>query len=68
MPQKFSEVLWDQREHMLVGNPMEHQALALDGHLAPVFCVSNGAIWPSGQASDKWKVSHDSVGHILASM
>lgn len=43
-------------------------SLALGCSLAPVFCVGNGAIRPSGQASDKWKVSLDSVGHILASM
>lgn len=28
-------------------------SLALDCSLAPIFCVSNGAIRPSGQASDK---------------
>lgn len=42
--------------------------LGLICSLAPVFCVSNGSIRPSGQTSDKWKVSHDSVGHILTSM
>jgi hypothetical protein len=42
--------------------------LALDCSLAPVFCVSNGSVRSSAQASDKWKVSHDSVGQILASM
>lgn len=28
--------------------------LVLDYSLAPVFCVNNGAIKPSVQASDKW--------------
>lgn len=40
--------------------------LALDCSLAPVFIVKQWSNKAISQASDKWKVSHDSVGQILA--